>query len=509
MVNQSALFQFSLNYVLEIIVIFDSNGKIVFANQTAEKQLEYSGELCGRTIVEVFPNEFEFVDNKLVINCKIDGSIRQMMAYRGNRTCFPTEIKVFSYEVQMDENVTSWGINTAVTLHKGQKLYICSGFNTTARDFLEKKASQADQEAEDALKVKTEFVANVTHELRTPVNGILGNVQELLTIEKDGDKLKLLHLVERGCKDMNSLINNILDFSKLEAGKFVIEPQKFQFRNMVDYVKANYNNRIIEKGLEFTISVSPEIPEYVVGDELRLVQILNNLISNAYKFTSVGAIHLEIVKTAQTGNRMELFFMVIDTGIGIEKANQDKLFKSFSQIDASISRKYGGTGLGLNICKQLVELMGGNIHVESDLGKGTTFSFNIWVEIPEEVCEEYQGSKEDRTNFVFSTEGESDKSGQALLHKLQSLSVNQISDKIWKYGEPENKAEIDKKMSKLILSLEMDNWEKAEMFAETVKQLVEEAPREIKSAAFRMKMAVQKGDYEKATAAYEVLKGLL
>ena len=509
MVNQNALFQFSLNNVLEIIVIFDGSGKIVYTNQMAENQLEYSGSLCGRTIVEVFPNEFEINGNKLVINGKTDGSVRQMMAYRGNRTCFPTEVKLFCYEAAENEYPSSCALCPTFSLHKGQALYICSGFNTTARNFLEKKANQADQEAEDALKVRSEFIANVTHELRTPVNGILGNVQELLTIEKDAGKLKLLHLVERGCKDMHSLINNILDFSKLEAGKFVIEPQKFQFRNMIDYVKGNYNNRIIEKGLEFSISISPEIPEYIVGDELRIVQVLNNLVSNAYKFTSVGGIHMEVVKTAQAGRRMELFFMVIDTGIGIAKSDHDKLFKSFSQIDASISRKYGGTGLGLNICKQLVELMGGNIHVESDLGKGTTFSFNIWVEIPEDMCEECQDNKEGSMNPVFSAEGESGNTGQALLYKLQSLTDNQISDKIWQYGEPENKTEIDKKMSKLILSVEMDNWEKAEMFAEAVKQLVEEAPREIKSAAFRMKMAVQKGDYEKATAAYEVLKGLL
>ena len=121
--------------------------------------------------------------------------------------------------------------------------------------------------------------------------------------------------------------------------------------------------------------IAPDIPEYLIGDELRISQILNNLISNACKFTSVGEIHVEAVKTSQSGNKVELFFVVMDSGIGIEKANMDKLFKSFSQVDASISRKYGGTGLGLNICKQLVELMGGNIHVESEVGKGTIFSF--------------------------------------------------------------------------------------------------------------------------------------
>ena len=212
----------------------------------------------------------------------------------------------------------------------------------------------------------------------------MGNAQALINKEEDEEKLRLLHLVERGCRDMHSIINNILDFSKLEAGKFVLEPRRFQFRNMIDYVKSNHINRIIEKGLEFSITVPNSIPEYIVGDELRIVQILNNLISNAYKFTAVGEIHVEVVKTAQTGNRIQLFFMVIDTGIGIDKAAQDKLFQSFYQVDASISRRYGGTGLGLNICKQLIELMGGNIHVESTVGKGTIFTFDIWAEIAEE-----------------------------------------------------------------------------------------------------------------------------
>ena len=304
---------------------------------------------------------------------------------------------------------------------------------------------------------------------------------------------------------MHALINNILDFSKLEAGKFVLEPRKFNFRNMIDYVKGNHSARITEKGLDFTIKVSPEIPECIIGDELRIVQVLNNLISNAYKFTSVGGVHVEAVKTAQNGKQIELFFMVIDTGIGIAKADQDKLFKSFSQVDASISRKYGGTGLGLNICKQLVELMGGNIHVESNLGKGTIFSFHIWVELPEEECKGnnvQQSTESSGGNTVRTDE-------QVLLQKLQSLTEGNLSENIWKYGTPENKEEIEKKMSKLILSVEMENWEKAEMFAETVKQLLEEAPKEIKSAALRMKMAVQRGNYEKATSAFETLQELI
>jgi len=473
---------FSVENALEIIVAFDEWGMITYANMEAERQLEYEGELCGVSVTDIFPGMFQVTDGMVRVEEERLNVIQDLMAYRKNQTCFPVCGKLLK-------------------LQSGHG-YIFMVYNATDRQLLERKVSQAGEEAQAALKVKSEFVANVTHELRTPVNGILGNVLELLSEETDKKKLNLLHLVERGCRDMNALINNILDFSKLEAGKFVLEPREFHFRNMIDYVKGNHSNRIVEKGLEFTVSVSPEIPEYIIGDELRIVQILNNLISNAYKFTSVGSIHLEVVKTAQSGNRVELFFMVMDTGIGIAAADQDKLFKSFSQVDASISRKFGGTGLGLNITKQLVELMGGRIHVQSEAGKGSTFSFDIWAELPESCCDESVAE-------AVETVGDGESVAQELLRKLQNLSENQVGDGLWEFGTAENLEELEKKMSKLILSVEMENWEKAEMFAEAVKQLVETAPREIKSAALRLKMAVQKGNYEKTLEAYDKMRELL
>ncbi len=475
--EQKGLFQFSVENALEIIMGISLDGRICYANQLAMEQLEYGDELYGVYITEIFPEVFQVEDNRLIYPAQKLGVLREVMAYRFNRTCFPARMKLFE---------------TGGTA--GDSAYICLAYDISNENFLEKRIVLAGQEAEDALKVKSEFVANVTHELRTPVNGILGNTQELIGQETDAGKLKLLRLVERGCRDMNSIINNILDFSKLEAGKFVLEPREFHFRNMIDYVRGNHSNRITEKGLNFFINVSPEIPEFVVGDELRIVQILNNLISNAYKFTSVGEINVDIIKTAWANNRMELFFMVTDSGIGIAKENQEKLFKSFSQTDASISRRYGGTGLGLNICKQLVELMGGSIHVESELGRGTIFSFNIWVEMPA------------TEGVMHGVEYSTGNREQLLMNKLQKLSEQTVGENVWKYGEKENAEEVEKKMSKLILSMEMDNWEKAEGFAETIKQLLNEAPAEIKSAALRLKMAVQKGDYEKAATAYENLQ---
>jgi hypothetical protein len=235
------------------------------------------------------------------------------------------------------------------------------------------------------------------------------------------------------------------------------------------------------------MSVSPRIPEHIIGDELRIVQILNNLLSNALKFTAVGKVTVEILKTAQVGDRIELYFIVSDTGIGIDAADKDKLFESFSQVDASISRRYGGTGLGLNICKQLVELMGGRIEVESRKNQGSTFSFSIWVELPkEEQNQESQaaGGQEDLRQSAFASDQNED---------------------VKTYGTAENRSQLDRILSKLILCVEMENWEKAEMFMETVRQLTEGAPSEVKRWALRLKMAIQKADYEKITDAFERL----
>ncbi|MBP3569042.1 MAG: hypothetical protein J6K04_07740 [Lachnospiraceae bacterium] len=477
------LFRFSIENAAEIVLIFNRNGNIIYANQSAVRQLEYDAALTEYSMADVFPVEFASGEMQAGVAALPAGAIKNRMIYRGNRTCFPAKVKLLAYEEQAEH------------------VYICMAENISNESFLEKKASQADHEAEAAQKVKTEFVANVTHELRTPVNGILGNTQELMSLETDKEKMQLLRLVERGCRDMNAIINNILDFSKLEAGKFVLENRKFQFHNMMDYIQANHRYRITEKGLEFTMTVSSEIPDYVIGDELRIVQVLNNLISNAYKFTSIGEIHVEAVKTAQSGNKIELFFMVVDSGIGIAKANQDKLFKSFSQVDASISRKYGGTGLGLNICKQLVEMMNGNIYVQSEVGKGTIFSFDIWVELPEEECQESADTQEAAYNGSALE--------QTLLNKLMSLSEHAVNNNIWKYGEPENQKEVAKLLTKLALCIDMESWEKAESLAETLKKLLEDAPREIKSTALRLKMSVQKADYEKSVAAVETVKKLM
>lgn len=464
------IFQLALEHAIELVMSFGADGEIKYANRSAKEQLEYGEELIGKNIRELLPVELTGQAESLEVLLQLVQAKEEIMIYRKNQICFPVQLKV----VQLTQTPAE---------------YFFMGFDTTNKLRLTKQARQAGEEAMAAQKMKNEFVANVTHELRTPVNGILGNTKELLETVQDEKDVQKLRMIERGCKDMNALINNILDFSKLEAGKFVLEKRKFHFREMIDYVKANHRSKIVEKGLGFFVTVSPDIPDYIVGDELRIVQILNNLLSNACKFTSVGKITLEVVKTVQEDNRMELFFLVLDTGIGIDKEGQDKLFKSFSQVDASISRRYGGTGLGLNISKQLVEMMDGKIRVQSELHKGTMFSFHIWVELP----------KEDERI-------EAEKAVTGTVYRPTSVEEVFAEDALREFGTKENTAELKKKMRKLILALEMENWEKSEMFMVSIKELTDSAPQEIKKNVLRLKMAVQKGTYEKAVAAYEVLE---
>lgn len=458
---------------LEIVLVFDDKGVITYDNTAAREKLGYEEEMCGLSISSVFPDLFQKEDGQQKA-FPAGNEIRHMTAYRKNQTCFPVDMKI----VQEQKS----------------GIFLCVANDVLEKEHLSRNLEQAKQEVEAALRVKSEFVANVTHELRTPVNGILGHIREMLPEETEKGKLKKLHLIERCCEEMNKIINNILDFSKLEAGKFMLEPRRFHFRNMIDYVVANHKGRITEKGLDFFVTVSPNVPEYIVGDELRIVQILNNLLSNAQKFTSVGKITLEVVKTSQLKDALELFFLVGDTGIGIALEDHDKLFQSFSQVDASTSRKYGGTGLGLSICRQLVELMGGSIDVQSEKGRGTMFSFSIWAECdPEET-----GAGPAAENIVMPKPAGA--FGGAFPEDTTDAS---------RYGTAANLDVLQKNMSKLILSVEMENWEKAEMFMETIRQLTADAPQEVCRAVLRLKMAIQKENYEKISTGLDALKALI
>ncbi|CAI1822241.1 Signal transduction histidine-protein kinase BarA [Serratia quinivorans] len=241
----------------------------------------------------------------------------------------------------------------------------------------------AKKRAQEAARIKSEFLANMSHELRTPLNGVIGFTRQMLKTEMSVTQTDYLQTIERSANNLLTIINDVLDFSKLEAGKLVLEHIPFSLRETLDEVIVLLAPSAHEKGLELTLDVHNDVPEQVIGDSLRLQQIITNLLGNAIKFTETGNIDIRVELRGQQERQMELEVQIHDTGIGISERQQSQLFQAFRQADASISRRHGGTGLGLVITQKLVKEMGGDICFHSQLNRGSTFWFHITLDLHE------------------------------------------------------------------------------------------------------------------------------
>lgn len=381
-----------IEYANFIIFIIDVAGNIKSTNSAAEKMLkmdrkdligkklqslmsESSREKFGNFLKNInkegmFSSELELIrkDGEIII---VDCSATAIK----NRANEVVEINVYQHDIserKMVEEVLRKAKEESEMVNRQLELAI-------------QHANRMALEAELANQAKSEFLATMSHEIRTPLNGIIGMTDLLLETDLTKEQRDYVEIIKKSGEILLNVINEILDFSKIEAGKMEIESTDFNIYDIIENVVQSQAIKSYEKGLEIVSFIDPAVPEIVIGDPGHLQQILTNLIGNAIKFTGEGEVSITARLQSATDSECEIYFEVKDTGVGIPKDKIQEIFSPFKQADSSTTRKYGGTGLGLSICKKLVEMMGGQIGVESEVGKGSKFWFFIKVKLPKEV----------------------------------------------------------------------------------------------------------------------------
>jgi two-component system sensor histidine kinase/response regulator len=354
----------------DAFLVVDADGVIHLANEQCEKLFGYTrSELLGQKVDILVPDEIRPNHAELRASFHRDpttramGALRDLHARRKDGSLVPVDIALSPVPAREGA-----GIQVAVSVR-----------DVTDRKQAEIELKEAKRKAEEATRLKSMFLANMSHEIRTPMNAIIGLSYLALKTSLTAKQRDYISKVHNAGTSLLAIINDILDFSKIEAGKLDIETTPFRLDDVISSVTTVTGQKATDKGLELLAHLAPDVPQFLLGDPLRLGQILTNLVNNAVKFTEHGEIRVDVAMPQHTGEKCQLRFSVRDTGIGMTREQAEKLFQPFTQADMSTTRKHGGTGLGLSVCHRLVELMGGSIWLDSEPGVGTTFTFTVWL----------------------------------------------------------------------------------------------------------------------------------
>lgn len=357
-----------------MVIITDYQGRITYVNDQFVEASGFAKEELLYNSISKFNSDFHDAD------------------FYKNMSQIITKGEIWKGEIrEKNKNGTYYWVDTTIVplLNKLGKpfQYIIFKLNISKIKNTEREYLLAKEEAEKALEIKAEFLSNMSHEIRTPMNAIIG-LTDIVLQEPLSDMVKdNLKSIKQSADNLLVIINDILDFSKIEAGKVKMEQISFNFLYQMEHIDKTMAFKSAQKNIDFFVIIDKNIPEFLVGDPFRLNQIILNLCSNAIKFTQQGFVNVIVNLLDKDDKKAKLHFMVEDSGIGISPNRQKSIFDSFTQADIKVTREFGGTGLGLTITRQLIQLMGGEIKVESQLGKGSKFFFDLDFDISEEQTE--------------------------------------------------------------------------------------------------------------------------
>lgn len=375
------------------IIATDTKGIITAFNPAAERLLGYEAtEVIGKKSPGIFHLPEEVTGRATALSAELG---RQVAA---NFDTFVEKARLGQQDVNRWTYVTKTGervqvklnVNALMDEHGNLTGFLGIAFDLTEQLKRETELAKAKEQAEIASKAKSDFLANMSHEIRTPMNAILGLLQLVSNTALDKRQSEYIDKTQRAAKSLLALLNDILDFSKVEAGKLELDPHPFSLATLMQDIGIILSTGSSDKELEVLFRIAPDVPQQIVGDSLRIKQVLLNLAGNAIKFTEKGEVIISISAVPTEDNSLVLHCSVTDTGIGMTAEQQKAIFSGFHQAESSISRRYGGTGLGLAISKRLVNLMDGNIQVRSELNKGSTFEFDIKVQQSETPVQQHE-----------------------------------------------------------------------------------------------------------------------